>query len=1056
MLVLSLRVRMLLLVSLAVVPALGLILYSGVEARYQEGMRAQEQALQLVQRISYDQEQAVKETRQLLITLAQLPAVRERDAETCSRILGGISRLHVRYANLGAIRSDGSVFCSALPATVRPNARDSSWFQQALRTRNFSVSQFHFGGISGRAVLTMGYPAIAGGETTAVVFASLDLVWLSRYLSESLLPSGSVLAVMDRRGTLLARYPDPEFWVGENIGDTPLAQEILESQRAGVSETRGMDDIPRLYAYAPLAPALTQGVYIYIGIPSAVAYAEPERVLRRNLLGLALAALLALAAAWWGGALLLRLMQPVLAATRRLAVGDLTARTGIAHRKDEIGELARMFDGMAEALQAREQEGARSTEVLRRQALIFENLTDAVMVLDQDRRIVDWNPASEKLFGYTRAEAIGKTTGIIQRSGEYELYGHLVEEAIERDGRWTGERTLRRKDGTEVICEAVRVPLRDWDGRIVGRVAIDRDITERKRVERALRENQTELERAQAVAHIGSWVSDVSESGPLIWSRETCRIFGVPKDAFDGRVDTFFRYIHPEDLEIVREAGRAAIAGEKPYSVDHRIIRPDGSVRWVHEQADIVRDAEGKAASMVGVVQDITERKISEERIQYLAYYDALTDLPNRALFMDRLQYAVIDADRRERLVGVMFLDVDRFKDVNDSLGHETGDQLLKAVAERLTAVVRRGDTVARLGGDEFTIILAGMAHVDDAAQVAQKVLKIFEQPFHVAHREFHMTASVGITLYPFDDSNFSNLLRNADIAMYRAKEAGRNTYQFYTAEMTTKASERLALKNDLQRALKQHEFSLVYQPIVSLQENRILGVEALLRWRHPERGLIAPDQFIGLTEETGLIVALGEWVLRTACQQCVAWHRRGFPDLQVAVNLSARQFRHAHLAGAVQTVLEQTGLDARRLELELTESVLLEHDETTADSLRTLSSAGISLVIDDFGTGYSSLSYLRRFPIRTLKIDRSFTHGIPADPDSTAIAVSIVTLAHSLGMKVVAEGVETAEQLEFLRRRGCDACQGFYFSKPLSPEDMERLLAADPGVAATTLPVVE
>ena len=917
--VLSLRVRMLLLVLLAVVPALGLVLYSGLEARYQEGARAREQVLQLVQRISRDQEQAIKETRQLLITLAQLPAVRERDAQACSRILRSISRLHVRYANLGAIRPDGSVFCSATAFTTGPSAQQSSWFQQALLTRNFSVSRFHIGGISGRPVLTMAYPAIGGGEVAAVAFASLDLAWLNRYLSESLLPPGSVLAVMDRRGTLLARYPDPEFWVGENIADTPLAREILAHQRAAVTEARGMDNIPRLYAYAPLAPALTQGVYVYVGIPGAVAYAEPERVLRRNLLGLGLVALLALAAAWWGGAFLLRRAQPLLAATRRLAAGDLAARSGIDYGADEIGQVARSFDHMAEALYARDQ---------------------------------------------------------------------------------------------------------------------------------ALHESQAKLEKAQEVAHIGSWVSTPTPAGgQLTWSRETCRIFGLTEDRFDNRIETFFAMVHPEDLEAVKEANRAALAGDKSYDIEHRIVRPDGSMRWVHEQADIVRDAEGKAASMVGVVQDITERKTSEERIQYLAYYDALTGLPNRVLFADRLQHAVIDADRRERLVGVMFLDVDRFKDVNDSLGHETGDQLLKAVAERLTAIVRKGDTVARLGGDEFTIILAGMAHVDDAAHVAQKILEVFEQPFHVAQREFHMTASIGITLYPFDDSDFSHLLRNADIAMYRAKEAGRNTYQFYTAEMTAKASERLALKNDLQRALKQHEFSLVYQPIVN-GGGDILGVEALLRWQHPKHGLIEPDQFIGLAEETGLIVVLGEWVLRAACQQCVAWHRRGFPELRMAVNLSARQFRHARLAGTVQAILQQTGLDARRLDLELTEGVLLEHDETTAGSLRTLSDAGMSLVIDDFGIGYSSLSYLRRFPIRTLKIDRSFTRGIPADPDSTAIAVSIITLAHSLGMKVVAEGVETTEQLEFLRRQGCDAYQGFHFSKPLPPDDMERLLTTGLGIA--------
>jgi diguanylate cyclase (GGDEF)-like protein len=449
---------------------------------------------------------------------------------------------------------------------------------------------------------------------------------------------------------------------------------------------------------------------------------------------------------------------------------------------------------------------------------------------------------------------------------------------------------------------------------------------------------------------------------------------------------------------------------------------------------------------MVGVVQDITERRQSAERIQSLAFYDALTGLPNRTLFTDRLQHAVIDAHRRKRLVGVMFLDLDRFKDINDSLGHETGDQLLKAVAERLITAVRKGDTVARLGGDEFTVILADLTHLNDAEHVAQKVLEVFEQPFHIAHREFYMTTSIGISLYPFDDDNISNLLRNADIAMYRAKEAGRNTHRFYTAEMTDKAAERLTLKNDLQLALKRHEFSLLYQPIVSLPGDRILGVEALLRWQHPEYGPIAPDRFIGLAEETGLIVALGEWVLQAACQQCAAWQQRGFRDLQIAVNLSARQLRHAHLVDSVRAIVASTGLDARQLNLELTESVLLEHDESTAESLRTLCNSGISLVIDDFGTGYSNLSYLRRFPIKAIKIDRSFVHGIPMDADNSAIAASIIALAHSLGIKAIAEGVENTGQLEYLHRRGCDAYQGFHFSKPLPPNELERLLLAGQG----------
>ena len=440
------------------------------------------------------------------------------------------------------------------------------------------------------------------------------------------------------------------------------------------------------------------------------------------------------------------------------------------------------------------------------------------------------------------------------------------------------------------------------------------------------------------------------------------------------------------------------------------------------------------------LVNEISERKRAEERLNYMAHYDQLTGLPNRILFNDLLKQAMIEAAAHERLVALMFLDLDRFKTINDTLGHETGDALLKAVAERLRDCLRRGDTVARLSGDEFALVFADMAHIDDASRLAQKILDRFTTPFRIGERDLFITSSIGITLYPFDQDDANTLLKNADAAMYRAKEQGRNNYQFYTSEMNVRALERLSFETNLRQALERDEFILHYQPKVDLVTGNVIGMEALLRWQNPELGLVSPAEFIPLAEETGLIVAIGEWVIRTACKQNKAWQAAGLPSLRISVNLSARQFKEKNLVERVAQALKETGLEARYLELELTES-LLQTPETTITPLKELHALGIHLSIDDFGTGYSSLSYLKRFPIDTLKIDRSFVRDITTDADDAAIANAIITMAHSLGMYVVAEGVETGEQLAFLCQRKCDSMQGYYFSKPLPADAFVSLI---------------
>jgi diguanylate cyclase (GGDEF)-like protein len=398
-------------------------------------------------------------------------------------------------------------------------------------------------------------------------------------------------------------------------------------------------------------------------------------------------------------------------------------------------------------------------------------------------------------------------------------------------------------------------------------------------------------------------------------------------------------------------------------------------------------------------------------------------------------------AKRSERLVGLLFFDLDRFKTINDSLGHHVGDQLLEAVAERISNHIRDCDTVARLGGDEFTVVLESLSHVDEVFLVAQKICDMFASPFQLDTQQIFVTASIGITVFPFDDTDAENLLKNADIAMYRAKENGGNTYAFYEPHMDAHATEWLTLENDLRHALERNEFFLCYQPRVDISTGQILSAEALLRWQHPDHGLVSPAEFIPLLEETGLIVPIGEWVIKTACQQSLDWQSRGLPPLRIAVNISPRQFRQNNLIDLLTETLKTTKLDPNALELEITESMLIENVDVAAETLSAAHDLGIHVSVDDFGTGYSSLSYLKRFRISTLKIDRSFVKDITTDPDDAAIASAIVALAQSLDLNVTAEGVETQEQLAFIRQLGCDEAQGYLFSKPLHTRDFEKLL---------------
>ena len=495
-------------------------------------------------------------------------------------------------------------------------------------------------------------------------------------------------------------------------------------------------------------------------------------------------------------------------------------------------------------------------------------------------------------------------------------------------------------------------------------------------------------------------------------------------------------FIAPEYLEQV-QAFYAQVMDGNPGQFTFEIVCADGTRRLVESHAVPLVCPSTDETCALSLTIDITERKEAEDQLRFIAHHDSLTDLPNRLLFTDRLQQAMLDGERHKRLIGVVMLGLDRFKTVNDSLGHDVGDALLLATAQRLNEAVRPSDTVARFGSDEFAILLSDMDKSEDAPLVVQRILNVFRHPFNIHGYELYASACLGATLHPADNPNADAeaLLRNADTALYRAKEEGQGTCQFYNAAMTQRANDDMALERALRHAIELDELQVHYQPIVNLRTGHVQGMEALLRWNHPELGAISPARFIPIAEESGLIIPIGEWVLRQACSQMRIWHDAGRKDLHVAVNISPRQFRKPNLADRIFEILDEAGLDGFHLELEITESMLIANVESTLVMMRRLDARGVRFAIDDFGTGYSSLSYLKRFPIDVLKIDQSFVRDITTDADDAAIVRAIVTLAHSLGMSVVAEGVETYAQVEFLCKNDCDTIQGYYIARPNSAD---------------------
>jgi diguanylate cyclase (GGDEF)-like protein/PAS domain S-box-containing protein len=629
----------------------------------------------------------------------------------------------------------------------------------------------------------------------------------------------------------------------------------------------------------------------------------------------------------------------------------------------------------------------------------------------------------------------------IMHAEDRERVREVVHAAIRQRKRFDIEYRMLRADGEVRWVWERGTAVFDSAGKALALEGIIQDVTDRREAVHALREAERRYHSLfeNAVEGIFRTTPDgrYLDANPAL-----ARIYGY--ESAEELINTLRDirlqlYVDPdrreEFIRLVRARGSVS-------NFESQIYRKNGDIIWISENARVVFDESGNILLFEGTVEDITERKLYQARIEQQANYDTLTGLANRSLLNDRLQQAILTAARHETQLAVAFIDLDRFKFVNDSLGHHRGDDLLKVAAQRLCNCVRDCDTVARLGGDEFVLLIsaAGDPVQQIVTQIMERVLVSVASPWMVEHAEFNVSASIGIAVYPNDGGDADTLLRHADSAMYRAKEQGGDNFQFFTSELNVLMTERLEMESKLRRALERQQFLLHYQSRMDLHSNRIVGAEALIRWDLPEQGLISPSRFIPIAEETGLIVAIGKWVLCTACEQAARWHRTGF-DICISVNVSQRQFRQDNFVETVTEALSATGLPANKLELEVTESMVMHDPAKLAAMLDELGGLGVMLAVDDFGTGYSSLSYLKRFPVDHLKIDRSFVQDIASDSDDATIVKTIIALGHNLGLKVVAEGVETAQQLEFLRRNACDEIQGYYFGRPMPAEEFEAVL---------------
>lgn len=612
------------------------------------------------------------------------------------------------------------------------------------------------------------------------------------------------------------------------------------------------------------------------------------------------------------------------------------------------------------------------------------------------------------------------------------------QKVIDQEKETRFESLHKRKDQSIFPVEIIAKILHFEDK--IYNIAFAIDITERKKAEELLTQNEKLLRESQEIANIGSWELDC-KTNSLVWSEQVYKIFEVAKEDFCVSYEAFLSLVHPEDRAMIDEAYKLSLERKKPYNVVHRIIC-NNKIKYIEEQCKTDFFEEEPIRS-VGTIRDITGEYHLSQKVEYFSNYDKLTNLPNRFLFLTKLEQLIENTPENSKsLIALCFIDLDNFKYINDTYGHHIGDEILKEFSNRLDEVVEGKGWIARFGGDEFAAVLENIKKVSTIATIAENILTIMKKPFIIHNELHHISVSIGISLYPNDTRSVADLTTFADITMHRAKESGKNRYEFYTTELTATMIKKMQLLTQLDEALFKEQFELFYQPQIDIKSRAIIGFEALIRWHHPILGFVSPADFIPIAEESKFIIPLGKWILYKACKQAKFWVQEGlFEGKRVAINVSGIQLSEDNFAKSVSSILHDIGLESKYLEIEITESSLMSNSTHSLEQLERLNALDINLAIDDFGTGYSSLAYLRKMPVRTLKIDQSFVKDLPLQTDACAIVETIITLAKTMNKRVLAEGVETKEQLKFLKNIKCEEAQGYYFAKPLNAKDATSFL---------------
>jgi diguanylate cyclase (GGDEF)-like protein len=1081
-------VQLLALVLAISLPMIGVMLFTIYDNAQQRIKEANNTAHVLAMSASTDISRVLASNRDMMVQMAKRPSIRKMSARHCDPVLWDLLGLFPKSANMTVVDINGTAICSAVP---QPDGKPVSvakapWFKRSLKEDGFVVSDPFFGPITGRWVTVLTYPVRDDeGRKIGFIGLPLDLALYQPNLTNVPLIPGTSIGVISGDGTYVWRNLETEKWVGQNHGQNQTIKNIL----AGLEEEmEGVGGIRRHYHIVAVKEVPWK---VFVGIPSSYIEAQLQAALYRNLLLGMFGLVLILTVVWQIARQISRPIGALANTSRAIRQGDRSARA-ILDGPPEIVDVAREFNEMLNvrlqseiALQASQTELVEALKIAQLGYWQYVFQTDEFIFNDQYYSL--HQTSAERMGGYQVP-----ASAFIQKLVFDEDRG-LVREALQQAASAdTPDFTYRFE--MRIHCEGsddtrwVQVLLKIVQDKATGvrhLVGASQNISERKYAEL----NQLRLNRSlRVLSECNAALVHADDEQQLL--AEICRLIVlegsypvasviypgqgagegiVAAQYVAGRADGELAEALAQSAEIIglMQNGKAHFVREldasHPSSDCERIATARGCRSLIAfvlrnskkevlgvlcifaeridafstEELDLLQELADDLAYGVNTLRVRIQHAEAEKQLEFLAHHDSLTRLPNRLLLRDRFEQAIAQADRNRSGVAVLFLDLDNFKQVNDSLGHNYGDQLLVKVVERLRGCLRETDTISRQGGDEFVVLLTNLNDLAAISSISQHIIEMFAEPFELESYTLNTTFSLGVSLYPDDGKDFDTLLKNADTAMYQAKDSGRDTYRYFSEKMNIDAQEQLQLQGQLRQAIKNQEFILHYQPQINIASGRIVGAEALIRWMHPETGLMPPDKFIPLAERTGLVIPMGDWVLHEACQQAQIWRAAGNP-LVMAVNISALQFKRGNLLDTVTHALKRSGLPPEFLELELTESVLLQDADIAIAMLRKLKAMGVKLSIDDFGTGYSSLAYLKRLAVNKLKIDQSFVRDLHTDEDSIAIARAIVQLGHTLQLTVIAEGVETAEQFAALQEFGCDEVQGYLYSRPVPSAEFE------------------